>query len=118
MDYLNSNNNMNIIKVMHKYYKLEKIHHTNIDKCHILILETLLDEPNKWFNHSHFKDYLTRFQFSTTTKALSGSIKDSINNIRIHEKGLHWLDKRTCKFDKRMNEFKISKKGLNDLKSL
>ena len=106
---------MNIIQ---KYMKLEKIHHTNIDKCHILILEDSLDKPNKWFNYSHFKDYLTRFQFSTTTKALSGSIKDSINNVRIHEKSLHWLDKRICKFDKRMNEFKISKKGLNDLKSL
>jgi len=109
---------MNIIKIMHKYYKLEKRHNTNFDLCHIIVLETLLIEPTYWFNYFHFKDYFKRYQFSTTTKALSGSIKDSINNVRIHEKGLHWLDKRTFKFDKRMNEFKISKKGLNDLKSL
>ena len=104
-----------MIKIIQKYLKLENIYNTNIDICHILILETLLNEPNKWFNCSHFKDYLTRFQFSTTTKALSGSIKDSINNVKIHEKSLYWLDKRPFKFDKRMNEFKISSKGIRDL---
>ena len=83
----------------------------------MLILETLLNESDKWFNHSHFKSYLTKQQYSTTTKALSGSIKDSINNVRIHEKSLYWLDKRTSKFDKRMNEFKISSKGIRDLSS-
>ena len=104
-----------MIKIIQKYLKLEKIYNTNIDICHMLILETLLDEPNKWFNHSHFKDYLTRFQFSTTTKALSGNIKDSINNVRIHEKNLFWINKRPFKFDKRMHEFKISSRGLKDL---
>ena len=103
------------IKLIQKYIKLKKLTHQNLELCHILILETLLDEPNKWFNHSHFKGYLKRHQFSTTTKALSGSIRDSINNVRIHEKSLYWLDKRPFKFDKRMNEFKISEKGLNDL---
>ena len=106
-----------MIKIIQKYLKLEKLKNENIDLCHILILETLRKEPNKWFNHSHFKDYLTRFQFSTTTKALSGSIKDSINNVRIHEKSLYWLDKRTSKFNKTMNEYKISSKGIKDLSS-
>ena len=71
--------------------KLEKIYHVNIDLCH------------------------ERYQFSTTTKALSGSIKDSINNVRIHEKNLFWINKRPFKFDKRMHEFKISRRGLKDL---
>ena len=104
-----------MIKIIQKYIKLRKLKNENIDLCHILILETLRKEPNKWFNHSHFKGYLERYQFSTTTKALSGSIKDSIKNIRIHEKDLFWIDKRPFKFDKRMNEFKISKRGLKDL---
>jgi hypothetical protein len=106
---------MIMIKKIQKYLKLENIYHTNIDICHMLILETLLNEPHKRFNYSHFKSYLTRQQYSTTTKALSGGIKDSINNVRIHEKNLYWLDKRTSKFDKRMNEFKISSKGIRDL---
>ena len=109
---------MNKIEKIQKYMKLEKIHHTNIDKCHILILETLLNEPDKWFSHSYFKDYLTKFQFSTATIALSEGIKNSIGKVRIHAKNLFWVDKRKSVFDKRMNEIKISKKGLNDLKSL
>ena len=104
-----------MIKIIQKYLKLENIHKTNIDICHILMLETLLNEPNKWFNCSHFESYLTKQQYSTTTRALSGSIKDSINNVRIHEKSLYWLDKRTSKFNKTMNEYKISKKGISDL---
>ena len=106
---------MIMIKIIQKYLKLEEIYNTNIDICHMLILETLLNEPNKWFNCSHFKSYLTKQQYSTTTKALSGSIKDSINNVRIHEKSLYWLDKRTSKFNKTMNEYKISSKGIRDL---
>ena len=104
-----------MIKKIKKYIKLKKLKNKNIDLCHILILETLLNEPDKWFNHSHFKDYLERYQFSTTTKALSGSIKDSINNVRINEKNLFWINKRPFKFDKRMHEFKISSRGLKDL---
>jgi hypothetical protein len=108
---------MIMIKIIQKYLKLENIYNTNIDICHILMLETLLNEPNKWFNCSHFESYLTKQQYSTTTRALSGSIKDSINNVRIHEKSLYWLDKRTSKFNKRMNEYKISSKGIKDLSS-
>ena len=38
--------------------------------------------------------------------------------LSVFEKNLFWVDKRKSVFDKRMNEIKISKKGLNDLKSL
>ena len=106
---------MSLIELIQKYLKLEKIYHINIDICHILILETLLNEPNKWFDHSYFKDYFTKFQFSTTTIALNEGIKNSIGKVRIHAKNLYWLDKRTSKIDKRINEFKISKKGISDL---
>jgi len=104
-----------MIKKIKKYIKLKEKKNKNIDLCHILILETLLNKPYKWFNYSHFKDYLEIYQFSTTTKALSGNIKDSINNVRIHEKNLFWINKRPFKKDKRMHEFKISNRGLKDL---
>ena len=109
---------MNKIKKIQEYINLENLTKQNLDLCHILILETLLDEPNKWFNHSHFEPYLKRHQYSKSVIALAGNIKNSLNSVRIFEKNLFWVDKRKSVFDKRMNEIKISKKGLNDLKSL
>lgn len=104
-----------MIKKIQKYMRLERRNHQNLDLCHILILETLLDEPDKWFNHSHFKRHLKSYQYHKAVIALTGNIKDSINNVRIWEKNLFWVDKRTSPLNKTMNEIKISKKGLKEL---
>jgi len=104
-----------MINKIQKYMNLEKSTHQNLDLCHILILETLVSEPDRWFNYSHFKPYLKRYQYSKSVIALSGNIKDSLSCVRIFEKNLFWVNKRKSKFDQRMNEIKISDKGFKDL---
>ena len=106
---------MDKIKQIKKYIDLENLTKQNLDLCHVLILEILLNEPTKWFNHSHFEPYLKRYQYSKSVIALSGNIKKSLSTVRIFEKNLFWVDKRKSAFDGRMNEIKISEKGLNDL---
>ncbi len=57
------------------------------------------------------------FELRNGLKAVDFRNKDYFDRIDEHEKSLYWLDKRPFKFDKRMNEFKISSKGIRDLSS-